>query len=241
MPKGCDSFVNESLESSRPGASAPQRKIRVLLVDDHLVTRAGARRILEDTDDIEVAGEASDGLEALEETERLKPDIVALDIDMPGMNGIRACQALLNREHPPRVLALTGHDKDAYVREMSRLGVHGYLLKSAGPDELIQAVRDIYAGKSAFSVAVSKKLQRSNEAGPHVTSKERAVLVAVARGLKNQEIADELSISLNTVEFHMRNLLVKLGASSRADALMRAQRLGVMDIGLDLGDDASRP
>jgi DNA-binding NarL/FixJ family response regulator len=212
----------------------------VLLVDDHVVTRAGARRILEDANDIEVVGEAGDGVEALEETERLNPDIVALDIDMPGMDGIRACQALLNRENPPRVLALTGHDKDAYVREMSRLGVHGYLLKSAGPDELIQAVRDIDAGRPAFSIAVSKKMQQVDEAGPHVTSKERAVLAAVARGLKNQEIAEELSISLNTVEFHMRNLLFKLGASSRVEALMRAQRLGVMDIELDRGGDAPR-
>jgi DNA-binding NarL/FixJ family response regulator len=216
-------------------AASPRRKIRVLLVDDHVVTRAGARRILEDAFDIEVAGEARDGVEALEEVERLNPDIVALDIDMPGMDGIRTCQALLSRDNPPRVLALTGHDKDAYVREMSRLGVHGYLLKSAGPDELIQAVRDIHAGRPAFSIAVSEKLrQAADGVSPRVTSKERAVLAAVARGLKNQEIADELSISLNTVEFHMRNLLVKLGASSRADALMRAQRLGWMDIGDDM-------
>jgi DNA-binding NarL/FixJ family response regulator len=207
-----------------------ERRIRVLLVDDHLVTRAGARRILEDAPDIEVVGEASDGLEALNQVDLLHPDLVALDIDMPGMDGIKACQALLSLNDPPRVLALTGHDKEAYVREMTRLGVQGYLLKSAGPDELIQAVRDIYGGGSAFSIAVSEKLRRvANDLSPHVTAKERAVLHAVARGLKNQEIAGELSISLNTVEFHMRNLLDKLGASSRADALMRAQRLGWID------------
>jgi DNA-binding NarL/FixJ family response regulator len=208
-----------------------QRRIRVLLVDDHLVTRAGARRILEDAPDIEVVGEACDGREALIQVDLLRPDIVALDIDMPGLDGIKTCQALLTRNDPPRVMALTGHDKDVYVREMSRLGVQGYMLKSAGPDELIQAVRDIYEGGEAFSITVSEKMRRAaNDRGPHVTAKERAVLLAVARGLKNQEIADELSISLNTVEFHMRNLLDKLGASSRADALMRAQRLGWIDI-----------
>ncbi len=208
-----------------------ESRIRVLLVDDHLVTRAGARRILEDTPDIEVVGEANDGIEALNQVDALLPDIVALDIDMPGMDGIKTCQALLSRDAPPRILALTGHDKDAYVREMTRLGVQGYLLKSAGPDELIHAVREIYAGGVAFSSAVSEKLRRAvNDAGPHVTARESAVLLAVARGLKNQEIAAELSITLNTVEFHMRNLLVKLGASSRADALIRAQRLGWIDL-----------
>jgi two-component system, NarL family, response regulator LiaR len=207
--------------------SGVARRIRVLLVDDHTVTRAGARRILEDAPDIEVVGEASDGQEALAQTESLEPDLVALDIDMPGMDGMKACQALLTREAPPRVLALTGHDKEAYIREMMRLGVHGYLLKSAGPEELIQAVRDINAGKPAFSHEVAEKLRRAErDPQPQITTRERAVLLAVARGLRNQEIADELSVSLNTVEFHMRNLLVKLSASSRADALMRAQRLG---------------
>lgn len=223
--------MSDPVNSGPTGGAKLARKIRVLLVDDHLVTRAGARRILEDAYDIEVAGEASDGAEAIKQVDLLQPDIVALDIDMPGMDGIKACQALLSREHPPRVLALTGHDKEAYVREMTRLGVHGYLLKSAGPDELIQAVRNIHAGRSAFSIEVSEKLRKAaNGASPHVTAKERSVLAAVARGLKNQEIADELSISLNTVEFHMRNLLDKLGASSRADALMRAQRLGWIDL-----------
>lgn len=207
--------------------SGVARRIRVLLVDDHTVTRAGARRILEDAPDIEVVGEASDGQEALVQTESLEPDLVALDIDMPGMDGMKACQALLSRESPPRVLALTGHDKEAYIREMMRLGVHGYLLKSAGPEELIQAVRDIDSGKPAFSSEVAEKLRRvDRDPQPQITARERAVLLAVARGLRNQDIADELSVSLNTVEFHMRNLLVKFGASSRADALMRAQRLG---------------
>ncbi len=211
--------------------SEGERRIRVLLVDDHLVTRAGARRILEDAPDIGVIGEAGDGVEALKQVDSLHPDIVALDIDMPGMDGIKTCQALLSREKPPRVLALTGHDKDAYIREMTRLGVHGYLLKSAGPDELVKAVRDIYAGGAAFSSEVTEKLHRvANDPRPHVTAKERAVLREVALGLKNQEIASKLSISLNTVEFHMRNLLDKLGASSRADALMRAQRLGWIDV-----------
>lgn len=221
--------MGEVMNRETTEAASAERRIRVLLVDDHLVTRAGARRILEDTPDIEVVGEAGDGFEALDQADRLQPDIVALDIDMPGMDGIKACQALLSRENPPYVLALTGHDKEAYVRELTRLGVQGYLLKSAGPDELIRAVRDISRGGKAFSIAVSETLRRmENDPRPRVTAKEHAVLSAVARGLRNQEIAEVLSISLNTVEFHMRNLLDKLGASSRADAVIRAQRLGVI-------------
>lgn len=223
--------MSDASDDKQRGVDELESRIRVLLVDDHLVTRAGARRILEDAPDIEVVGEASDGVEALNQVDALRPDIVALDIDMPGMDGIKTCQTLLSHEDSPRVLVLTGHDKDAYVREMTRLGVNGYLLKSAGPDELIHAVREIYAGGAAFSIAVSEKLRRAeNDSGPHMTLRESKVLQSVARGLKNQEIADELSISLNTVEFHMRNLLVKLGASSRADALMRAQRLGWIDL-----------
>jgi NarL family two-component system response regulator LiaR len=208
-------------------------RIRVLLVDDHVVMRAGARRILEDEPDILVVGEAGEGKEALAMATTLRPDIVALDIDMPGMDGIRACQELLAREYPPRVLALTGHDKEAYVRTLSSYGVHGYLLKSAGPEELVSAIRAIHAGQTVFSGAIAEALMRASHApAVRVTAKEREVLHVLSRGARNQEIAEELSISLNTVEFHMRNLMSKLGATSRTDAVLRAQRLGWLDLSL---------
>lgn len=214
------------------GEQAPgEPKIRVLLVDDHTVMRAGTRRILEDEPDIEVVGEAGDGADALRLTDELRPDVVALDIGMPGMDGIRMCQALRGREHAPRVLVLTGHDKEVYVRALHQLGVHGYLLKSAGPDELVQAIRSVYAGQEVFSSSIARFLSRGRVPGePRLTRKEREMLTAVALGRKNLEIAQEQSITLNTVEFHMRNLFAKLGASSRADAVMRAQRLGWIDL-----------
>lgn len=206
-------------------------RIRVVLVDDHTVMRAGTRRILEDESDIEVVGEAGDGAEALRLIDELIPDVVALDIGMPGMDGIRTCQALREREHAPRILVLTGHDKEVYVRALRQLGVHGYLLKSAGPDELVQAIRAVHAGQAVFSSGIARFLRPEHGSSePRLTRKEREMLVSVAQGRKNQEIADEQSISLNTVEFHMRNLFVKLGASSRADAVMRAQRLGWVDL-----------
>ncbi len=206
-------------------------RIRVVLVDDHTVIRAGARRILEDEPDIEVVGEAGDGVEALALIDSYTPDVVALDIAMPGMDGVRTCQALQEREHAPRILILTGQDKEVYVRALRELGVHGYLLKSAGPDELVQAIRAVYAGQTVFSSSIARFLDEGRAgAEPRLTRKEREILVGIAQGYKNQEIAQEQSITLNTVEYHMRNLFMKLGASSRADALMRAQRLGWIDL-----------
>lgn len=218
-----------SIPSTAPdSAVAPTNyRIRVALVDDHNVLRAGARRILEDEPDIEVVGEAGDGAEALDLIDHFAPDVVALDIGMPGMDGVRTCQVLREREHAPRILVLTGQDKEVYVRALRELGVHGYLLKSAGPEELIAAIRAVYAGQTVFSSSIAQYMDDAHAgAEPRLTRKEREILAAIAQGLKNQEIAQEQSISLNTVEFHMRNLFAKLGASSRADALVRAQRLG---------------
>ena len=216
-----------ALASEHPEA----RCIRVLLVDDHTVMRAGTRRILEDEPDIAVIGEAGDGVEALRLTDELHPDVIALDIGMPGMDGIRMCQSLRQRANPPRILILTGHDKEGYVRALRNLGVKGYLLKSAGPDELVQAIRSVNGGKEVFSTSIVRFISKDGAGEvPRLTRKEREMLVAVAQGLKNHEIAAEQSITLNTVEFHMRNLFMKLGASSRADAVVRAQRLGWIDL-----------
>ncbi len=212
-------------------SQAPEAKIRVMLVDDHTVMRAGTRRILEDEPDIEVVGEAGDGAAALELNDALHPDVIALDIGMPGMDGVRMCQVLRQRDQAPRILILTGHDKEGYVRALRQLGVQGYLLKSAGPDELAQAIRTVHAGRQVFSTSIARFMRSGAEAeAPKLTRKEREMLVAVASGLKNHEIAEQHSITLNTVEFHMRNLFIKLNATSRADALMRAQRYGLIDL-----------
>jgi DNA-binding NarL/FixJ family response regulator len=216
---------------SEVGEQSDDVKIRVVLVDDHTVMRAGTRRILEDEPDIEVVGEAGDGVEALRLSDELAPDVIALDIGMPGMDGIRMCQTLRQRSQAPRILILTGHDKEVYVRALHQLGVQGYLLKSAGPDELVQAIRSIYAGEQVFSSSIARFLGQGRASGaPRLTRKEREMLSAVAQGRKNLEIATDQSITLNTVEFHMRNLFMKLGATSRADAVMRAQRLGWIDL-----------
>lgn len=211
-------------EAGRPAA------IRILLVDDHTVMRAGTRRILEDEPDLVVVGEAGDGDEALRLAEDGQPDVVLLDIAMPNMDGIKTCQALRARWPEVHVLVLTGHDNDALVRTFQRLGADGYLLKSAGPHELVNAIREVDRGERVFGDVVTPAAGDATLPEPlRPTRKELEVLALVARGCKNREVADALHLSVNTVEFHLRNLFVKLGASSRADALMRAQRLGWLD------------
>jgi len=205
--------------------------IRLLLVDDHTVLRAGTRRILEDEPDFVVVGEAGDGEEALRIADEVPADVMLLDVSMPHLDGVKACRQL-RLQHPElHICVLTGYDSETFVRALSRLGVDGYLLKSAGPVELVSAIREVARGQRAFSEPVTRVLEEA-EAVEEImpTAKEMAVLHAVARGLRNRDIALELDMSINTVEFHLKNLYAKLGATSRADAMMRAQRRGWLDM-----------
>lgn len=210
--------------------AAQSSKIRILLADDHTVMRAGTRRILEDEPDFVVVGEAGDGYETLELVEDVAPDVVVLDISMPKLDGIKTSQALRQDWPGVRILMLTGHDNGALVRTLYALGVEGYLLKSASAPELVGAIRAVHAGAEAYSDDASRALSRpvpTERTRP--SQRELQVLTEVARGRKNREVAAALHVSENTVEFHLRNLYAKLHASSRADALMRAQRLGLLD------------
>lgn len=212
------------------GQDAEMPVIRILLADDHTVMRAGTRRILEDEPDIVVVGEASDGAEAIRLAEDMLPNIVVLDIGMPNIDGIRVCHTLRARWPELRILILTGHDNDTLVRTLHRMGVEGYLLKSAGPQELIGAIRAIAQGQRAYGEQPANALEQVDQQDrSQPTPKELEVLHAVAAGKRNREIADELYLSINTVEYHLRNIFAKLGASSRADAIVRAQRRGWLD------------
>lgn len=204
--------------------------IRILLVDDHTVMRAGTRRILDDEPDFVVVGEAGDGGEALLLAEEALPDIVVLDVGMPNMDGIQTCRAMRAQWPALHILILTGHDNDALVRTLHRMGVEGYLLKSAGPHELIGAIREVARGQQAYGEEPASALaQPDTQSGPHPTPKELEVLLAVASGQRNREIAQQLHLSVNTIEFHLRNIFIKLGATSRADAVARARRRGWLD------------
>lgn len=219
------------MESAQLTAPESHRAIRILLVDDHAVMRAGTRRFLEDEHDFLVVGEAADGDEALELAERIEADVVLLDINLPRVDGVKTARLLRQRKPGWRIVILTGYNSEAALHALYRLGVDGYLMKTSSDVELVAAIRSVMRGDRVLCSVASTVLDQSSGQGLSLpTSKEMDVLRALARGLKNKDIADELSVSVHTVEYHIHNLFLKLNASSRADALMRAQRLGLLDM-----------
>ncbi len=205
--------------------------IRIMLVDDHAVMRAGTRRFLEDEHDFLVVGEASDGDEALALADRIEADVVLLDINLPRVDGIKTARLLREQKPDWRIVILTGYNSEAALHALLRLGVDGYLMKTSSDVELVAAIRSVMEGNKVLCSLASNVLDQSETRTlSMLTPKELDVLRALARGLKNKDIADELSVSVHTVEYHVHNLFLKLNATSRADVLMRAQRLGWLDM-----------
>lgn len=201
--------------------------IRVLVVDDHAVVREGIRTVLASTPGVDVVGEAATGQEALAKVRDLNPDLVVLDLTMPGMTGFEVTATLRAEDHDVRVLILSMHDHPEYVLQAVRAGADGYMLKDAEPDELRAAVRKVHDGEEYFHPAAARQLgvalrgesehQRQQALVERLTPREREVLIAVARGQTNKEIAAELGISPRTVETHRDGLGRKLGMRSVAD------------------------
>jgi DNA-binding NarL/FixJ family response regulator len=222
--------------------SPPTGKIRILLVDDHAVVRQGLRTYLELQEDMEVIGEAASGGEAVELAGRLGPDVVVLDLVMPGMDGVEATRRILERSPRSRVLILTSFGDDDKVFPAIRAGAQGYLLKDIQPRDLIRAVRDLHQGKTQLHPDVAQRLM-SAVAGnapvvggePHprpkelesLTEREREVLDWIARGLNNREIAEKMVVSEATVKTHVSNLLEKLGLQDRTRAAIWALKHGL--------------
>lgn len=212
-----------------------KKSIRVLIADDHHVVRGGLRALLDTEPDIHVVGEAADGIEAVLKTRSLNPDVILLDLVMPRQSGIEAIQEI-KREHPDaRILVLTSFSDDEKVFAAIKAGALGYLLKDSSPYELIQAIRDVYAGESSLHPAIARKLIRElNRPAPNLpqtdeplTEREVEVLVYVARGYSNQEIADALVISERTVRTHVSNILSKLHLANRTQAALYALKEGL--------------
>ena len=215
--------------------------IRVLLVDDQPLLRTGFRLILQTEPDIEVVGEAADGEVALAQVRALQPDVVLMDIRMPRMDGVEATRRLSELESPPRVLVLTTYDLDEYVVESLRAGASGFLLKDAPADDLVDAVRVVHRGDAVIAPQVTRRLLdrfarhlpaptavTSTSALPQLTDREHQVLLLVARGLSNAEIAAELVLSETTVKTHVSNLLMKLGLRDRVQAVVLAYERGLV-------------
>ena len=205
------------------------RCIRVLLADDHSVIRAGTRRILEDEPDLQVVGEAGDGVEAISMAGATLPDIVLLDINMPNVDGIAASMELRRVVPSVKLLVLTAYAHRAFVRHLTKLGASGYLLKSAAPAFLIDAIRRVYAGEYVFDPTLMDSMEAQQVGIGEPTRREVQVLHELARGSTYREIAETLGLSLHTVEFHLRNIYGKLGAASASEAIISAQRRGWLD------------
>ena len=209
-------------------------KIRVLLADDHAVVRAGIRQFLEFAGGIEVVAEANDGREAVQMIQEHHPDVAVLDIQMPQLTGIEVAQWMREQHLSAGILILTAYDDEPYVQAVLRAGANGYVLKTADPLEIAQAVRDVYAGKSVLDAALAMRLIRKQAANDTplvepLTEREREILRLAARGLTNKAIGGALVISDRTVQNHLAHIFDKLNAASRTEAVMRAVSLGLIE------------
>jgi len=216
--------------------------INVVIVDDEQLVRAGLRMILDAEPDIEVVGEAGDGAEAVGLVERLDPQVVLMDIQMPVMNGIEATEriAALDREESSRVLILTTFDLDEYVYQSLQAGASGFLLKRTPADELVRGIRVVAGGDALLEPSITRRLLETFATrGPasaadtrtleELTDREREVLGLIARGMSNGEIAAELYLSEGTVKTHVKRIFSKLGVRDRAQAVVFAYEVGLVE------------
>ncbi|MFJ9038225.1 response regulator [Streptomyces sp. NPDC102406] len=214
--------------------------VRVLLADDQPLVRSGLRVLIADTDDLEIVGEAGDGAEAVELAVRLRPDVVVMDIRMPGTDGIEATRQIVAADTGSRVLVLTTFDEDAYVYGALRAGAGGFAVKDMRLDDILAAIRVVAAGDALIAPGVTRRLIADFVARPEpvrarparsadgITQREREVLTLVGLGRSNQEIADELVISVATAKSHVARLFTKLDARDRVQLVITAYELGLV-------------
>ncbi len=217
-------------------------KIRVLIADDHWVVRKGIQTLLSTEDDIEIIGEAADGVETVAKARSLKPDVILMDLVMPEMDGIEATRQIAASQTGTRVIVLTSFAADDKVLPAIKAGALGYLLKDSSPEDLIEAIHRVHQGESSLDPSVARKLLAEMVSGPHkplsdnpLTDRELKVLRLVAQGRNNKEIAEQLVIADITVRRHVSSILSKLHLATRTQAALYALKEGIASL-----DDISR-
>ena len=220
--------------------SGVNKKIKVLLVDDHPVVRKGLHSCLANRDNLKVVGEACDGAEAIQKVKELDPDVVLMDINMPGMDGLQVTEALRKDAPRTRVLVLSVHDTRDYVMRIVKAGARGYVLKDTPPDELVRAIETVNAGDAYFSpsvarIALNQYVAEADNNSPitRLSEREREVLVEIAEGRSNKEIASNLNIGVRTVETHRERIMRKLDIHSVAGLTKFAIANGMVSLGQD--------
>ena len=215
-------------------------KIRLLLVDDHEIVRAGIRMLFLAESDMEIVGEVGSGQEAVEAVRELTPDVVIMDVAMPGMTGIEATRQIKEASPETVVLALTMYDDEQYFFEMLNAGASGYIPKRAAPDDLVSAIRVVNQGNVFLHSTLAKFLMKdvlgqaetnAEQAVPELTPREREVLTYIAEGFTNREIAEALVISIKTVDRHRENIMQKLNLHSRVELVKFAIEKGLISVG----------
>ncbi len=207
-----------------------EKKIRVLLVDDHSLVRRGFRRMLEDEADMEVIGEAGDGEEAIKIAKELRPEVVVMDCALPGMNGLQATRQIMESSPTTAVLMLSMHTESTWVRQAVEAGAKGYVLKDALDLELGSAIRKVAAGETVFDPKVEQRTALKGERSAALTPRELEVLQMIVDGKSNKEIATALDLSANTVAVHRANIMNTLGIHKTAELVVYAIRAGLVNV-----------
>ncbi len=209
--------------------------ISVLLTDDHALVRTGIRRLLEDSKQVKIVGEANCGEDSLKLAQELKPDVILMDVNMPGIGGVEACRRILQRNPAQKIIVLTIHNEQTFPKRMLEIGAKGYLTKECGVDEMLEAIRKVYQGGAYIAPSIAQQLALSllpgNERNPidRLSRRDFQVMLMISHGLTNAEISEKLCLSPKTISTYRLRLLEKLGAQNEVDLVKIAVEQGMVE------------